>query len=183
MQNTPCVCVHFQEQKETVLHNQVKWSISGSLKWTQYYSTTIQTVSTVPVSSTATFLISSWSRVLGMPLGFHFLLVFEHFLSFFFFHDINILKTSGQLFCIIPLRVCLLRFLKMRFILKSQRVGLSLTVHKWNLITNTPQFFFSFNFFQSSPRAVSIVKLFHWTALAKMGFFQVRSHFLWLAAT
>lgn len=145
MQNTSftvrCVCVHFQEQGDALLHNHVNWSISGNVTWTQYYSTIIQTVSTVPVSSTATFLVSRVAQGLGMILGYHFLLVFQHFFSFFFFHDINILKTSGQLFCIIPLGVPFM-FPQDEIYSEIWKGRLSLTVHKWNLITNTLQFFF-----------------------------------------
>ena len=138
-----CVCVHFQEQGDALLHNHVNWSISGNLAWTQYYSTIIQTVSTVPVSSTATFLISSVAQGLGMLLGYHFLLVVKHFLSFFFlswhqhFEDFR----PVILHIILPLGVPFM-FPQDEIYSEIWKGRLSLTVHKWNLITNTLQFFF-----------------------------------------
>ena len=147
MQNTPCVCVHFQEEGDAVLHNQVKWSISGRLKWTQYYSTIIQMVSTVPVSSTATFLISKVDQGLGMPLGFHFLLVFKHFLSFFFlswhqhFEDLRpviLHNTAPCAFCV-SLYEIYSEIWKGRLVSHSTWMELN---HQHSSI-----FFFSFNFF------------------------------------
>ena len=61
----------------------------------------------------------------------------------FFFHDINILKTSGQLFCIIPLGVPF-AFPQDEIYSEIWKGRLSLTVHEWNVITNTPQFIFFF---------------------------------------